>query len=161
MHIEKGAVSEGSELMPDSRPCDTAECGQEDSAFVWRLFSIWTFHGRISRRTFWIESVVTLVLGLVGEYFTGPLVYDSRAASNTPFVLFLPFLALAWISTAATVKRWHDLDHSGWMALLNLAVIPIPFTLISTYFFKGTKGQNRFGPDPIADRKQSYLQGRG
>jgi len=45
------------------------------------------------------------------------------------------------------VKRWHDLDHSGWMTLLNFAVIPIPFTFIYTYFFKGTKGPNRFGAD--------------
>jgi uncharacterized membrane protein YhaH (DUF805 family) len=113
------------------------------------MFSVWSFRGRIGRRTFWTESILLFLLGMLGEFLTGPLAYDSRAASNPPALQFVPFMALSWLGLAATVKRWHDLDHSGWMALLNLAVIPIPFTFVYTYFIRGTKGPNRFGTDPV------------
>jgi uncharacterized membrane protein YhaH (DUF805 family) len=135
----------------------TAAEGQQGPSLLRRVLTIWSFRGRIGRSAFWVESAFCLLLGLLGEFLTGPLAYDSRKASNPSFILFLPFIALTWISIAATVKRWHDLDRSGWMTLLNLAVIPLPFTFIYTYFFRGTQGRNRFGPDPVANRNQSYL----
>jgi uncharacterized membrane protein YhaH (DUF805 family) len=111
------------------------------------MFSIWSFRGRIGRGFFWAESISLLLLTLLAEYLTGPVEYDSRAGTHSPILLFVPYVAISWLGLAATVKRWHDLDHSGWMTLLNFAVIPIPFTFIYTYFFKGTKGPNRFGAD--------------
>ena len=143
--------------MSSSNPGNTAAGATEDSSLLWRIFSIWSFRGRIGRRTFWIESIMCFLLSLLGEFLTGPLEYDSREASNPSQLLFLPFIALTWISVAAAAKRWHDLDHSGWMTLLNLAVIPLPFTFIYTYFFRGPQGRNRFGPDPVDEPKQSHL----
>ena len=48
------------------------------------------------------------------------------------------------------IKRWHDLDRSGWWVLVNL----IPglgglYTLIMCGLIKGTSGPNKFGPDPL------------
>jgi uncharacterized membrane protein YhaH (DUF805 family) len=113
------------------------------------MFSLWSFRGRIGRRTFWAESISLLLLTLLAEFLTGPVEYSTKDGAHTSILLFIPYIAISWIGTAATVKRWHDLDHSGWMILLNLAVIPIPFTFIYTYFFRGTKGPNRFGADPV------------
>jgi uncharacterized membrane protein YhaH (DUF805 family) len=113
------------------------------------MFSLWSFYGRIGRRVFWIESVSVFLLSLLLVYLTGPVEYDSRSGAHGPILAFIPAIAISWISVAATVKRWHDLGHSGWMILLNFAVIPIPFTFIYTYFFRGTRGPNRFGTDPI------------
>jgi uncharacterized membrane protein YhaH (DUF805 family) len=49
---------------------------------------------------------------------------------------------------AVDIKRLHDMDRSGWYSLINL--IPVVGTLIILIwlgFFKGTEGENRFGPD--------------
>lgn len=49
---------------------------------------------------------------------------------------------------ASVVKRFHDLDKSGWMILTLL--IPIVDFVFSIYllFVDGTIGPNRYGEDP-------------
>lgn len=47
------------------------------------------------------------------------------------------------------VRRWHDINASGWLTLINV----IPYlgqaaTIIVCGFVPGTRGPNRFGPDP-------------
>jgi uncharacterized membrane protein YhaH (DUF805 family) len=51
-------------------------------------------------------------------------------------------------SLAVQVRRFHDQDKSGWFLLLNF--IPYVGGLIVLVFMciEGTKGENRFGPDP-------------
>ena len=44
--------------------------------------------------------------------------------------------------SAVAVRRAHDNDKSGWFIL-----IPI-YGLIIVWFLEGTRGPNRFGPDP-------------
>lgn len=51
-------------------------------------------------------------------------------------------------SIAVQVRRFHDQDKSGWFCLL--AFIPYIGGLIIIVFMciEGTRGPNRFGPDP-------------
>ncbi len=54
-----------------------------------------------------------------------------------------------WCGAVITVKRWHDLDKSGFWALLGF--IPIIGWIGQTVmcsFSNGTRGPNRFGPAP-------------
>jgi uncharacterized membrane protein YhaH (DUF805 family) len=54
--------------------------------------------------------------------------------------IFIPNLAV-------TIRRLHDQDKSGWFYLL--AFIPIAnIVLLVFMFLEGTRGPNRFGPDP-------------
>jgi uncharacterized membrane protein YhaH (DUF805 family) len=54
-----------------------------------------------------------------------------------------------WVAIAASVKRWHDLDKSGWWILINfIPCIGGLWALIETGFFRGTIGDNHYGPDP-------------
>jgi uncharacterized membrane protein YhaH (DUF805 family) len=142
-------VSENAKSMLDLKSGDAVSGVAEDPSSDWPMFNLWSFRGRIGRRKFWIESILLFILCLFVEFLTGPVEYDSRAGTHPPILLFVPYIAISWLALAATVKRWHDLDHSGWMTLLNFAVIPVPFTFIYTYFFRGTKGPNRFGANPI------------
>ena len=65
-----------------------------------------------------------------------------RAPSVMAVVLFVPVCA-------AGVRRFHDLDRSGWHLLWGL--IPfVPIVLYGWWTLPGTKGPNRFGPDPLA-----------
>lgn len=62
-------------------------------------------------------------------------------------VLLLNIASIMW-----SVRRLHDINLSGWWALLLwLPVInigPLCYLLIA----KGTAGDNRFGPDPLAGK---------
>ena len=56
------------------------------------------------------------------------------------------------ILLAQQAKRWHDLDKSEWMVLVNL--IPIIggiYALINTGFIRGVRGSNRYGPEPLPE----------
>lgn len=65
-----------------------------------------------------------------------------------------PLTALFWLGTfvpslAVSVRRLHDTDRSGWWLLLWL--IPFVGWIILLVFMVtgGTRGPNRFGPDPV------------
>ncbi|MEO0906158.1 MAG: DUF805 domain-containing protein [Pseudomonadota bacterium] len=108
------------------------------------------FSGRSRRKEFWmfylgviiaavIIAIVENILGIAGSVgdVTGPLT-----------LLFL--LGIFIPSLAVQVRRWHDQDKSGWFVLVGL--IPLIGGLINLVFMmlEGTKGPNRFGPDPKA-----------
>ena len=59
------------------------------------------------------------------------------------FLLCVPFFILYF---SLIIRRLHDLNKTGWLALLIL--IPFIKSLFYIYilFFKGTPGPNRFGP---------------
>ncbi len=59
-----------------------------------------------------------------------------------------------WLSCipgfAGTTKRWHDRNRSGWWSLLLLVpVIGWIWVFISLGCRDGSRGPNRFGPDPL------------
>jgi uncharacterized membrane protein YhaH (DUF805 family) len=130
------------------------------------------FAGRARRKEYWwfvllyvvafvLASLVDLMAGLrgmIGPY--GPL---------TAVVL----LALLVPSVAVGVRRLHDIDRSGWwllaayaplilsmllplagivqptLALILLVVAGAGFILLLVFsVLEGTKGPNRYGPDP-------------
>ena len=60
-------------------------------------------------------------------------------------------LASIYFAFAVYAKRWHDRDKSGWWTLIIL----VPFIggiwlLVECGILEGTKGANRYGPDPLA-----------
>jgi len=56
-------------------------------------------------------------------------------------------LALFIPNIGVTVRRLHDLGHSGWFAFLF--IIPLIDVGMRIYMaFPGNEGPNRFGPDP-------------
>jgi hypothetical protein len=48
------------------------------------------------------------------------------------------------------VKRWHDLDQSGWWVLIGFIPYVNFIVIIILWFVKGTVGSNRFGLDPLS-----------
>jgi uncharacterized membrane protein YhaH (DUF805 family) len=111
---------------------------------VWILFS---FEGRIPRRVFWGVSLLytiafyAIVLGLVAEF-----------GEDSPFVtlsILAMYPVMLWVSLAVTVKRWHDLDKSGWWVLIGLIPCLGPlWAFVETGCTRGTYGDNNYGPDP-------------
>ena len=106
---------------------------------------------RVPRSTFWT---------LIGCFFAVALFWGQLMISlpsewtETHRVIFTAYILLMWplivVGVVVQIRRWHDRNKSGWWILLNL----IPFlgsawALIELGFIRGTKGPNRFGPDPL------------
>jgi uncharacterized membrane protein YhaH (DUF805 family) len=59
-------------------------------------------------------------------------------------------LLLMWPWFAIAVKRFHDRDQSGWWSIVGLVPLIGMIVMIVVGCLKGTDGENRFGPDPLA-----------
>ena len=102
------------------------------------------FDGRIRRMGWWIAGIgMSLVSSAV----------DSVLESDTNWVVAAVFGIIAFIvwliGISLSVRRWHDLNKSGWWLLVN--VIPIIgwiYTLVMLGFMPGDQGSNNYGPPP-------------
>jgi uncharacterized membrane protein YhaH (DUF805 family) len=71
--------------------------------------------------------------------------YDEKTALLTLFGFFLSILTYVVLCFAVTIRRLHDLDHSGYFYLF-LLVIPVSWIMLALLLFaRGTKGPNRYG----------------
>jgi len=109
---------------------------------------LWSFEGRIPRRTYWAGLGIWLAIVIVVGLFAVLL-----AQVNAPealLVLLLPLVVLyIWSALALQIKRWHDRNKSGAMVLINL----IPYvggiwTFVECGCLRGSIGPNSYGNDP-------------
>ncbi|PZR53363.1 DUF805 domain-containing protein [Xylanimonas oleitrophica] len=115
-----------------------------------------TFSGRARRsELWWYLLAVNLSFVALGIVFVAvaastadPVTGDPGAATLVVSLLFfLVYLSLILPTLAVQVRRLHDGDRSGWWILLSL--VPVGnIVLLVFYALEGTRGPNRFGPDP-------------
>jgi len=131
-----------------------------------------SFEGRIGRQTFWIAmgavAVVNVLACYVAQEMTGERVsaivdlaftYPEFAVAakrshdrNLPLWLLAIFFAANAVLDLFTVLGWAGTSDEP--STLSL-VVALPFTvfglalLVELGFRRGTKGPNRFGPDPL------------
>jgi uncharacterized membrane protein YhaH (DUF805 family) len=112
--------------------------------------------GRLRRLPYFLYGLViglvAGVLGVVAQYLSVQLQINMQQPDYLAvmflvgiLIFFIIFIYASWI---LGMKRFHDLDHSGWWMLLSL--VPIVGFLVALYllFFRGTEGPNRFGNSP-------------
>ncbi|MBB5715507.1 DUF805 domain-containing protein [Sphingomonas aerophila] len=117
------------------------------------------FGGRSRRREYWMFFLFTIMLSLVAGIIDNLLGYGSSfrtvtetsvsagASSNGP-VNALVSLALIIPSLSVGFRRLHDTDRSAWWLLLVFLPLLGWIALLVFYCQEGTRGTNRFGPDP-------------
>lgn len=108
-------------------------------SFWQKLFS---FNGRNNRSTYWLISIFTNFLFLPAN-----IAGDDMGMGVALFTLLI-FIPAIWILLATLTKRFHDLGHSGWYALLLL--IPLLNVIIGIWvaFWPGDHDSNEYGPVP-------------
>ena len=111
---------------------------------------LFSFNGRINRAKFWLGTVCLLVV-----YIILAVISSATMGQDGPgiigIIVLIIYIAMIWPSVALGVKRFHDRDKSGWWVLISLVpIIGGLWYLIECGFLEGTKGPNKFGPDPLA-----------
>ncbi|PRZ08470.1 uncharacterized membrane protein YhaH (DUF805 family) [Isoptericola sp. CG 20/1183] len=116
-----------------------------------------TFSGRARRSEFWFWALFVFLVGAVLAIFvsaTNGLTIDAETMTPTfgatYFVAALVQLALVLPNLAVTVRRLHDTDRSGFWWFIGLVPLVGPIVLLVFVILEGTRGPNRFGPDPKA-----------
>jgi uncharacterized membrane protein YhaH (DUF805 family) len=98
---------------------------------------------------------ILLTAALPIEWFVRPVPLDAAIADPwstlTPLSIFL-FVAPDSVAITVGAKRFHDRNRTGWLLLLFVIPILGIFVVIELGFLRGTRGPNRFGPDPL-DRR--------
>ena len=103
------------------------------------LKKYFVFEGRASRSEYWWFQLIV-----------SPSYYISTIMQNELAYFFLGITLFTLIpSISAGVRRLHDTNRSGFFLLLSF--IPFIGGIILLFFFitEGTKGKNKFGPDPL------------
>jgi uncharacterized membrane protein YhaH (DUF805 family) len=131
-----------------------------------RYFSL---RGRIARSHYWFFYVIPF---LIVGWFAGGDVAESGG-----IVSWAILLVLVWLGLAGVVKRLHDIDYSLWWLVGAAAcsasgvwlsgiseaagwvvggggALVLTWLSFLMYFFRGTRGDNRFGTDPL-----EYIRG--
>ena len=118
------------------------------------------FSGRSRRKEYWMFALFLLVLNVALSIVLSVVAGGAAVAGGDGgalaalggSLLLLLIIGLAFLvpSIAVAVRRFHDQDKSGWFVLLGL--IPyVGFIIVLVMMcLEGTKGPNRYGPDPKA-----------
>jgi len=102
------------------------------------------FSGRASRSEFWYWILFTVLVSIAATIIDLVVLSSDTSVLSTIWSLatFLPSLAIG-------VRRLHDTDRSGWWWLIAFIPLIGIIVLIVFWCFEGTRGSNRFGPDPL------------
>jgi len=85
----------------------TMDPSTQVQSFDWKHLFL-SFEGRIRRSHFWVGWFAT-----AGAFFVGGMI---------PLVGGLICLAVLWPHLAITVKRLHDMGHTGWLAAIPYVI---------------------------------------
>jgi len=114
-----------------------------------------TVSGRARRAEYWWFALFVVIASWV-------LAFVDMAIFGSTFEDFGILGAIFSLGTlvpsiAAGVRRLHDIDRTGWWLLLWLVPLIGWIILIVWHATPGTKGDNRFGPDPLrGDRTEVF-----
>ncbi len=109
------------------------------------------FQGRAQRSEYWWFALFGLLLQVAGT------VIDLVIGSEAGMVALVAGLVILLPSISVMVRRLHDQDRTGWWGLLLLVPFIGSIILIVLMILEGTKGPNRFGPDPL-DPQEEEIQ---
>lgn len=137
--------------------------------------------GRLSRKALWLAVILpliglTIIVAGIDTVFWPGSDFSIFGTLYTP-ASFALTIAVFWPSFATAIRRFHDLNTTGWWMLacipiylwtpdfsnlFGAAALSSPANIVWIFsflctlaiaiiqlFFPGTKGENRFGPDPL------------
>ena len=113
------------------------------------------FSGRSRRKEYWMFTLGIIVAFLALVAVGVILSAINETLSGTVLIIGYVVILLGTLipSLAVQVRRFHDQDKPGWFLLIGLIV---PFFTLIFMCLEGTKGPNRYGPDPKGDVGRTF-----
>ncbi len=112
-----------------------------------------SFEGRINRAKFWAAVGVMFAVSIIAQIIDNTLGLYAITVPEGGGIGWLTLIVMVvsiYVGLAVYTKRWHDRDKSGWWSLIMLVpIIGGIWLLVECGILPGTKGANRFGPDPL------------
>ena len=105
-----------------------------------------SYTGRLNRKIYFIRSLVLVVIECILFVLIDEL--DTRSDDFSLILMLLSFILLCLCIVAdfmLDMRRFHDLDKSGYFALLSLIPVITPFLYLYLFLMPGTKGANQYG----------------
>ncbi len=109
-----------------------------------RLFSL---RGRLGRARYITYCIGSIVLAFLFMYLAGLMLVLSGGFGRMLYIVvsvLLFYCLLPLVFTVLTIKRSHDFNVGGWLALLLL----VPVVNMVFWFIPGSRDENRYGPVP-------------
>lgn len=104
-----------------------------------------TAKGRLNRKVYFLRGLFIGVVGLMFSLLASAL--DTMAGFFICIIVMVPALIS---QVMLGIRRWHDLNKSGWFILLTGIPIIGAFVGLYVLFAVGTKGDNTYGADPLS-----------
>jgi uncharacterized membrane protein YhaH (DUF805 family) len=111
------------------------------------------FSGRIDRMGYFLGGVYTIapIVIVILLYALSSLLFGGTNVLRSGMNIVLYVFGLVWtvmyipVTVGLSIRRWHDLNETGWLTLLNYVPIIgyiIPLVML---FARGTDGSNNYG----------------
>ena len=151
--------------MSEERPAvlPAAPFGEVFKKFLSPRVYFTEINGRARRGEFWAAALMalipTIILGFVASYLA-----LSMGSLALYAILSLPIALVGFLMLPVTIRRWHDLGATGWVAIITMGVTGFPcsaipvlgsilgflasITCLVFFCLAGRKGDNAYGADP-------------
>jgi uncharacterized membrane protein YhaH (DUF805 family) len=106
------------------------------------------FSGRARRMEYWMFFVGVIGATVITSIIDGVLGMNTMVLGVYGPLTLLVALGTLVPSIAVGVRRLHDQDKTGWLMLIGLIPLLGGLILLVLMFLEGTKGDNKYGPDP-------------
>lgn len=127
------------------------------------MFSfLFGFKGRLGRLGWWSMQLLGTLIYIFAAIIVlmvsdGAPNADEPVGPITTTILSVMILLGFWIATAATIRRYHDRDKSGFWMLISLIPFGALFLIIECGFFAGTDSTNSYGDDHETTSKADLI----
>lgn len=114
-----------------------------------------TFSGRARRKEYWMFILFNMIFGIVAmivDNVIGTTIKMDVAGQSVSlgygYIYIVYMLAVLIPGLAVAIRRLHDVNKSGWFCFISLIPLVGGIWLLVLMCSEGTRGENRFGPDP-------------
>lgn len=108
---------------------------------------VWAIHGRIGRLRYLAYSLLQMLIAIPVVGLIAGILYmiGERAMIVGIILAYIPLIAIGFILAK---RRFNDMNHSGWMSLLQLIPFVGIFIWLWLVFGPGDKASNDYGQPP-------------
>lgn len=119
----------------------------ESSTYIWLFFR---FTGRVGRVVYFLAGLLLAVVQAFFLYRFMQVPEGSAAGQLWASLFWLAVLVSVWSNVALGVKRLHDFDRPGIVAITLFIPVVSIVAFIALCLIPGDPGPNRYGPPPGA-----------